>query len=110
MTEFLRAVGDELRLARRQAGLALRDLTQRSGREFKASAVGGYERGERSISLDRFCRLADLYGVGPDQLIARVVARISAPASKDVVIDIRAPDLGPERVAVGLGEDGPRQE
>ena len=104
MTEFLRAVGDELRLARRQAGLALRDLTQRSGREFKASAVGGYERGERSISLDRFCRLADLYGVEPDRLIARVVDRLSRSAGQDVVIDIRtAPDRSPEPVATEPG-------
>ncbi len=106
MTAFLRAVGDELRLARQQAGLALRDLTQRTDREFKASAVGGYERGERSISLDRFCRLADLYGVEPDRLIARVVARLSATSAIDVVIDIRsAHEPGAERVAAVLGED-----
>ena len=86
--EFLRAVGDELRLARQEAGLALRDLNPRSAREFKASAVGGYERGERSISLDRFCRLAALYGVQPDHLLARVLER-AAPASDDVVIDLR---------------------
>jgi transcriptional regulator with XRE-family HTH domain len=86
--EFLRAVGDELRRARQEAGLALRDLNLRSAREFKASAVGGYERGERSISLDRFCRLAALYGVRPDHLLARVLER-GAPASDDVVIDLR---------------------
>ncbi|MGH2784271.1 MAG: helix-turn-helix domain-containing protein, partial [Actinomycetota bacterium] len=60
MSDFLRIVGDELRRARQAAGFALRDLNQRSGRVFKASAVGGYERGDRSISLDRFCRLAVL--------------------------------------------------
>ena len=86
--EFLRAVGDELRRARQEAGLALRDLNPRSAREFKASAVGGYERGERSISLDRFCRLAELYGVPPDHLLARVLER-AAPVGDDVVIDLR---------------------
>ena len=89
LMEFLRAVGDELRHARQEAGLALRDLNLRSAREFKASAVGGYERGERSISLDRFCRLAELYGVPADRLLARVLER-SAPAADDVVIDLRA--------------------
>lgn len=88
LMEFLRAVGDELRRARQEAGLALRDLNPRSAREFKASAVGGYERGERSISLDRFCRLAGLYGVAPDQLLARVLER-AAPVGDDVVIDLR---------------------
>lgn len=88
MSDFLRVVGDELRRARQDAGLALRDLNVRSDREFKASAVGGYERGERSISLDRFCRLAAVYGVPPDQLLGRVMER--SPAEKrDLVIDIR---------------------
>ena len=87
MSDFLRVVGDELRRARQDAGLALRDLNVRSGREFKASAVGGYERGERSISLDRFCRLAAVYDVSPSQLLDRVLEKASA--RHDVVIDIR---------------------
>lgn len=89
MSDFLRIVGDELRRARQDAGLALRDLNRRSDREFKASAVGGYERGERSISLDRFCRLAALYGIAPEHLLGRVLEKIPAPAG-DVVIDIRS--------------------
>lgn len=88
MSDFLHVVGDELRRARQDAGLALRDLTARSGREFKASAVGGYERGERSISLDRFCRLAAVYGVSPAQLLGRVLER-SPNEKRDLVIDIR---------------------
>lgn len=88
MSDFLHVVGDELRRARQDAGLALRDLTARSGREFKASAVGGYERGERSISLDRFCRLAAVYGVSPVQLLGRVLERLPE-ANRDLVIDIR---------------------
>lgn len=90
MSDFLRIVGDELRLARQEAGFALRDLNVRSGREFKASAVGGYERGERSISLERFCRLAALYGVDADVLLRRVVVRSEEAVRADVVIDIRS--------------------
>lgn len=91
VSDFLRSVGDELRHARQEAGFALRDLNVKSGREFKASAVGGYERGERSISLERFCRLAALYGLEPDELLRRVVGRSSeAAAPSDVVIDIRS--------------------
>ncbi len=99
LMEFLRAVGDELRRARQEAGLALRDLNPRSAREFKASAVGGYERGERSISLDRFCRLAGLYGLAPDQLLARVLERATPEVdADDVVIDLRRAqqDTAPE--------------
>ena len=105
--EFLRAVGDELRRARQEAGLALRDLNPRSDREFKASAVGGYERGERSISLDRFCRLAALYGVPPDHLLARIIER-SAPASNDVVIDLRpAQEEAALRIARAIESEAP---
>ena len=107
LMEFLRAVGDELRRARHDAGLALRDLNLRSAREFKASAVGGYERGERSISLDRFCRLAELYGVPPDHLLARVLER-AAPASDDVVIDLRpAQEEAALRIAGPIQSEAP---
>jgi transcriptional regulator with XRE-family HTH domain len=105
--EFLRAVGDELRRARQEAGLALRDLNLRSAREFKASAVGGYERGERSISLDRFCRLAELYGVPPDHLLARVLER-AAPVGDDVVIDLRpAQEEATSRLAGPIASEAP---
>ena len=107
LMEFLRAVGDELRRARQEAGLALRDLNLRSAREFKASAVGGYERGERSISLDRFCRLAELYGVPPDHLLTRVLER-AAPAGDDVVIDLRpAQEEAVSRLAGPIESEAP---
>jgi transcriptional regulator with XRE-family HTH domain len=96
---FLRAVGDELRRARQEAGLALRDLNERSGREFKASAVGGYERGERSISLDRFCRLAALYGVAPEGLLGRISERLRSESNGEIVIDIRSVPASPTEAA-----------
>jgi hypothetical protein len=42
-----------------------------SGREFKASVLGAYERGERIISVLRLQRLAQLYRVPVDQLLPR---------------------------------------
>lgn len=44
-------------------GWALADVEVASDGEFKASAVGAYERGERSISAVRLARLAELYGI-----------------------------------------------
>ena len=109
MNGFHRTVGDELRRARRDAGLALRDVARRSAGEFKASAVGGYERGERAISLDRFFRLATLYGVGPDTLLGRVVERTS-PGTPDAVIDLRGPGAegGRPGASDGQAESGDR--
>jgi transcriptional regulator with XRE-family HTH domain len=64
------AVGARLRSIRRQQGLSLEDVQARSGTEFKASVLGAYERGERAISVPRLLRLAQLYGVPPDQFLA----------------------------------------
>jgi transcriptional regulator with XRE-family HTH domain len=66
---YARMVGENLRKVRRQQGLALREVEEASGREFKASVVGAYERGERIISVPRLQRLARLYGVPVDQLL-----------------------------------------
>jgi transcriptional regulator with XRE-family HTH domain len=51
--------------------LSLLAVEEASGREFKASVLGAYERGERIISVLRLQRLAQLYGVPVDQLLPR---------------------------------------
>jgi transcriptional regulator with XRE-family HTH domain len=66
-------VGERLRAIRRQKGLSLHDVEARSDHEFKASVLGAYERGERALSVPRLLRLAELYGVPPDQLLPRDV-------------------------------------
>ncbi|MEI2639800.1 MAG: transcriptional regulator [Microthrixaceae bacterium] len=64
-----RAVGEMLRRIRRQKKLSLQDVEAASDLEFKASVLGAYERGERSISVPRLARLAGLYKVPVDQLL-----------------------------------------
>ncbi len=68
---FARGVGERLRNIRRQQGLSLQAVEETSAREFKASVLGAYERGERIISVLRLQRLAALYGVPVDQLLPR---------------------------------------
>jgi transcriptional regulator with XRE-family HTH domain len=68
---FARQVGERLRDIRRQQGLSLQAVESASGREFKASVLGAYERGERIISVLRLQRLAAIYGVPVDQLLPR---------------------------------------
>lgn len=67
--EFGRAVGERLRLIRSQKGLSLQSVEAASAQEFKASVLGAYERGERSISVPRLARLAAFYKVPVDQLL-----------------------------------------
>jgi transcriptional regulator with XRE-family HTH domain len=68
---FAREVGERLRDIRRQQRLSLQAVEEQSGREFKASVLGAYERGERIISVLRLQRLASLYAVPVDQLLPR---------------------------------------
>ncbi len=84
-----------LRTARRQRGLTLRDVARLSDSRFKASALGGYERGERSISLERFCDLSAVYGVPADRLLAEVLDRVAPEGRIEVVVDLRELDLLP---------------
>jgi len=68
---YARQVGERLRNIRRQQGLSLQSVEATSEREFKASVLGAYERGERIISVLRLQRLARFYGVPVDQLLPR---------------------------------------
>jgi len=63
------ALGARLRHVREQRRLSLAAVQGRSGGEFKASVLGAYERGARTISVPRLQRLARLYGVPVDQLL-----------------------------------------
>jgi transcriptional regulator with XRE-family HTH domain len=63
------ALGGRLRSARRRRGLSLTEVEVRSNQEFKASVLGAYERGERSLSVHRLARLARFYELPVHQLI-----------------------------------------
>src|SRR5437870_4492851 len=88
MEPFAQTVGRVLRRARIQRGLTLQAVATRSDRRFKPSAVGGYERGERAITLERFCDLAVLYGEPADRLLAEVLAELNPEARREIVVDL----------------------
>jgi transcriptional regulator with XRE-family HTH domain len=95
-------VGRALRRARAARGLTLRDLAPLSGGRFKATSVAGYERGERSISLERFCGLCDLYGVTPEGLLAKILRAVEGRAES--LIDLTALEaLGTSEAALISG-------
>ncbi|MCU1460400.1 MAG: putative DNA-binding protein [Acidimicrobiales bacterium] len=80
---YARRVGERLRAIRKQKGLSLQEVEATSTQEFKASVLGAYERGERSISVPRLQRLARFYAVPVDQLLPQ-----------DVEIDLTDDDGG----------------
>ena len=56
-------VGIKLRQVRKHLGLGLKDVELLSDGEFTIVAVGSYERGNRSIPLNKFIQLCELYKV-----------------------------------------------
>jgi transcriptional regulator with XRE-family HTH domain len=88
--EFDIRLGEHLRRVRQQKRLSLLDVEAASGKEFKASVVGAYERGERAISVRRLARLADLYGVPPTALLPKDDgdAPDVVPLDRGVAIDV----------------------
>jgi transcriptional regulator with XRE-family HTH domain len=84
---FNRGLGERLRLARRSRGWSLTDVEVISDGEFKASVVGAYERGERSLTVHRMVRLAAVYAIPIDSLLPPPLDR------PDTLIDLTSPEL-----------------
>jgi transcriptional regulator with XRE-family HTH domain len=105
-SSYARAVGSCLRRARQQLRLSLQAVETKSCLEFKASVLGAYERGERSISVPRLQRLAILYDVPVDFLLPPPVRKPSGssgfetlpPSGETVDLDAQIDSIsGPER-------------
>ena len=89
------ALGERLRRARRARGWSLLEVEDATDGEFKASVLGAYERGERSVSVARLCRLAELYHVSPSALLPTVTEVADADP---VVVDLTsAENMPPEQ-------------
>lgn len=86
MDDFDRALGERLRAARRRRGWSLHEVERTSGNEFKSSVLGAYERGERSISVQRLHRLAQIYSME----VAHLIPSADEVANKETVIDLDA--------------------
>jgi transcriptional regulator with XRE-family HTH domain len=94
-SDYARLIGESLRAIRRQRGWSLRDAELASGSEFSASALGTYERGERSLSVERLHRLATLYRVPVDRLLPHEAGDRPAESGQagppdEVIIDLTA--------------------
>jgi transcriptional regulator with XRE-family HTH domain len=85
---FAGAVGASIRHARQRRGWTLRQVSGASNGRFKPSATAAYERGEREISLRRFCELATELGVPPAALLADALESMGRPGPHEVVVDL----------------------
>ena len=114
--QYSRRVGERLRLIRRQKRISLQEVEAASNQEFKASVLGAYERGERSISVPRLQRLSRFYNVPVDQLLpADAGPSFGAVGDQSTVIDLDAsPAATAEPTVIDLtaldGLEGPEAE
>ena len=101
MPTYNEVIGQRLRSIRKQRGLSLQDVESVSKREFKASVLGAYERGERALSMPRLHRLAEFFGVPVGQLLPQdeTISAIEVAPSGGVTIDLNRLDSLGEREA-----------
>lgn len=102
MGGFATEVGIALRRARRARGLTLRAVSTLSDGRYKPTSIAGYERGERSISLERFCDLCRLYGADPSTLLTEILE--TAGGAPEPGLDLeRLEALGSSEAALVAG-------
>jgi transcriptional regulator with XRE-family HTH domain len=68
-TDLDKAVGARIRARRNEMSLSLARLADLSNGRFKASLLGGYERGERALTVTNLVDLADVLDVSPTHLL-----------------------------------------
>lgn len=100
LDEFDRSLGERLRAARKRRNWSLHDVEKFSDSEFKSSVLGAYERGERSVSVQRLHRLAQIYAVDVVQLIP--TEPDPDPVGSEVSIDLVAIDSAEPSVAEAI--------
>jgi transcriptional regulator with XRE-family HTH domain len=87
-SEYAKTLGARLRAIRTQQGLSLHGVEERSRGRWKAVVVGSYERGDRSVTVQKLAELAEFYGVPVSELLpGDAAASVLAPAPK-LVIDL----------------------
>ncbi len=65
MTDYNSALGEGLRDARKKNNMSLMAVEMLTNGIFKASVLGAYERGERSVTVERFHTLCFIYRTHP---------------------------------------------
>ena len=87
------AVGARLRQVRRERGLSLMGIEQKTDGHFKAVVIGSYERADRAVTVSRLAELAEFYGLTPAELL---------PPAEQVPVDPAAEALRLARRMVTL--------
>lgn len=89
MSDYSKELGARLRAIRIQQQLSLQGVEAKSKGKWKAVVVGSYERGDRSVTVQRLAELAGFYGVPVSELLPdRQPQPPAAEAPLRLVIDL----------------------
>lgn len=76
MEQLALEIGRAIRRARLDRGMTLKELADSSAGRFRPTSLAGYERGERTISVVRFCELCRLLDVPPGRLLQEITRTV----------------------------------
>ena len=87
-SEYAKTLGARLRAIRTQQGLSLHGVEEKSRGRWKAVVVGSYERGDRSVTVQKLAELAEFYGVPVSELLPGDSTPAPLAPSPKLVIDL----------------------
>ena len=85
-SEYAKTLGARLRAIRTQQGLSLHGVEEKSRGRWKAVVVGSYERGDRSVTVQKLAELAEFYGVPVSELLPGDAAPTPIASAPKLVI------------------------
>jgi len=88
-TAGARHLGRALREMRRARNWTLVDFEKASQGRIKAVVLGSYERGSRSVSVDKLQAIAEIYAVPIGAFFSQSSIENSTPEVPNIVIDLR---------------------
>ena len=87
-SEYAKTLGARLRAIRTQQGLSLHGVEEKSRGRWKAVVVGSYERGDRSVTVQKLAELAEFYGVPVSELLPGDSTPTPLAPTPKLVIDL----------------------
>src|ERR1700722_3989375 len=87
-SDYAKTLGARLRAIRTQQGLSLHGVEEKSRGRWKAVVVGSYERGDRSVTVQKLAELAEFYGVPVSELLPGDSTPAPLAPSPKLVIDL----------------------
>src|SRR3984893_13085552 len=87
-SEYAKTLGARLRAIRQQQVLSVHGVEEKPRGRWKPVVVGSYERGDRSVTVQKLAELAEFYGVPVSELLPGDSTPAPLAPSPKLVIDL----------------------